>query len=806
MGIVYVSDKNIAVLEDTQKEWKKKLNLYGMLYICAMSGFGKTASAITFAGRQFSAWNIISAEDENFLIKAEDYLIENKNTRVKTLLILDDLQWLLEEGQKDKLTELLSSAIKGNRKIQILILSRAPLPPYLMKFQFYKQLFIENRNVLFMEESQIQELLNKIKLPERYKNINMLQLAKECLKVTKGYPIAVDIFIGLFIEGQMDLAAIEALTLKKVFLYFDDNVFSKWTNTVKDVITKLAVFPKFNTYMAKYVLGHAGKKALNDLIQISSFLSFTAPDNYTIHPLFLNYLRLKQNEMPKDERNKLYHKAGSFYEETRNYEEALRCYLEAGENEKIIKLLIYMNENADGCAFARISEKYLDILPDAINLQRPKLLGAKAMQLSYQMKISESNEYLEQLKKMAEEEKKTDKAGEAIEAYIRTIIALPHGKADELQGNLSYFVKYLHKHEIRLKNIMPTGNMPSVINGGLDLSEWVNKDESLYPFMKKAIEIDLEKEAIGITDIFMGEIQYEKNNKTEAMDYLVKGLSDINRKGSVRAWYAANGIMARLFQSENQPDTAADILIKVKRKAEKAGFLELLPNIHASLALCSLLKGDKASIEDWYNNYAPDEHVKFYITDRFQLLTKANIYVSMKREMEALYILSILEKYAKLYDRIYLQIQISLLRSIILYRRGEEWQPLLLDTVGKAYKYSYIRVLADQGAALLPLWREVNWKNTNYERSYIATILKELKKMAACYPYYFKIEKGAEHLSPKELDVLKLVAKGCNNKEISKLMDISTGTVKFHISNLLKKLKAENRTMAVNIAKEEELL
>jgi len=63
----------------------------------------------------------------------------------------------------------------------------------------------------------------------------------------------------------------------------------------------------------------------------------------------------------------------------------------------------------------------------------------------------------------------------------------------------------------------------------------------------------------------------------------------------------------------------------------------------------------------------------------------------------------------------------------------------------------------------------------------------------------------AEHaadimLTPREIDVLRLVAAGKANKEIGALLVMTEGTVKAHIKNILGKLGASDRTHAVTIA------
>jgi two-component system NarL family response regulator len=52
-------------------------------------------------------------------------------------------------------------------------------------------------------------------------------------------------------------------------------------------------------------------------------------------------------------------------------------------------------------------------------------------------------------------------------------------------------------------------------------------------------------------------------------------------------------------------------------------------------------------------------------------------------------------------------------------------------------------------------------------------------------------------LSPRELEILKLIAKGRSNKEIATTLAISEGTVRVHASNIFSKLGCSDRAQAV---------
>ncbi len=61
-------------------------------------------------------------------------------------------------------------------------------------------------------------------------------------------------------------------------------------------------------------------------------------------------------------------------------------------------------------------------------------------------------------------------------------------------------------------------------------------------------------------------------------------------------------------------------------------------------------------------------------------------------------------------------------------------------------------------------------------------------------------EMSRSHLSARELDVLRLLVGGRRNRDIASVLDITEGTVKLHVSSILAKLSAADRTEAVTVA------
>jgi NarL family two-component system response regulator LiaR len=68
-----------------------------------------------------------------------------------------------------------------------------------------------------------------------------------------------------------------------------------------------------------------------------------------------------------------------------------------------------------------------------------------------------------------------------------------------------------------------------------------------------------------------------------------------------------------------------------------------------------------------------------------------------------------------------------------------------------------------------------------------------------------KVEPDVSALSEREVEVLKLVARGLSNQAIAERLSIGEGTVRFHVSNILSKLHLESRTQAALYALRERL-
>jgi len=67
-------------------------------------------------------------------------------------------------------------------------------------------------------------------------------------------------------------------------------------------------------------------------------------------------------------------------------------------------------------------------------------------------------------------------------------------------------------------------------------------------------------------------------------------------------------------------------------------------------------------------------------------------------------------------------------------------------------------------------------------------------------------ESGGEALTPREIEIVKMVGQGLRNRVIAERLSISEGTVKVHLHNIYEKLKVDGRLELVLCAQEKGLV
>jgi LuxR family maltose regulon positive regulatory protein len=166
--------------------------------------------------------------------------------------------------------------------------------------------------------------------------------------------------------------------------------------------------------------------------------------------------------------------------------------------------------------------------------------------------------------------------------------------------------------------------------------------------------------------------------------------------------------------------------------------------------------------------------------------------------------LAILQEKAQAAQRIGSAIKIQALQALVFQAHDDQDQALstLEPALSLAESEGYVRTFIDEGVPMARLLRQA--LSEGIAPSYVTRLLAASGETAE--PRSTVAQPLVEHLSERELEVLRLIAAGLSNAEIAEELFIAVSTVKSHINHIYGKLGATNRIQAVAQAQELGLL
>jgi LuxR family maltose regulon positive regulatory protein len=226
---------------------------------------------------------------------------------------------------------------------------------------------------------------------------------------------------------------------------------------------------------------------------------------------------------------------------------------------------------------------------------------------------------------------------------------------------------------------------------------------------------------------------------------------------------------------------------------------QLPPTAQTRCAVChahiALAKGDVEEAAHIADQLSAD--VDLHSLYRFARLTRARVLLAQGKKGAAWEELLTCAESAFRGGWGYALVAICVLQALAA-RTPAEAQLYLAQALKMAQPEGYLRTFMEAGEGLVPLLQEA--ARRGIEPEYVGRILAALAPKEQMAPAETSVL--AEHLSGRELEVLRLVTAGLSNREIAGQLVISAGTAKTHIHNICGKLGVRNRTEAVARAKE----
>ena len=326
---------------------------------------------------------------------------------------------------------------------------------------------------------------------------------------------------------------------------------------------------------------------------------------------------------------------------------------------------------------------------------------------------------------------------------------------------------------------------------------------------------------LGIAQLGMAAVLCERDELAAALEQATEGMSRVRQLAGTRLEAEGLIVLARVQQtSGHYPDALASI-----REAERVGpspdVVELFNPAPAEGARLLLAEGQLAQAAEWAAARGLDAgDPPSYPREREHLLL-ARVLLAQGDAERARHLLERLHAAAAAQQRTGSLIELGALRARALAACADQAGALtaLAEAVTLAWPEGYVRVFADQGAPLRVLLDQLIAARRRGAALAAGVPAEYLGRLRAAFqpgearaawpparPQAPMVAGLPEPLTDRELEVLAMLAAGLANKQIATELVVALETAKKHVSHILGKLGAANRTQAVARARELGLL
>jgi LuxR family maltose regulon positive regulatory protein len=319
---------------------------------------------------------------------------------------------------------------------------------------------------------------------------------------------------------------------------------------------------------------------------------------------------------------------------------------------------------------------------------------------------------------------------------------------------------------------------------------------------------------LGLAHVGMAQVLYEQNELDAALDHATCGVTLCRQLAYTPALAAGLTILARIRQAHGDAGGALEAMGEAGQAGlspQVAALLNLVPSQRARLLLA---QGDASAAAQWTTaaGLSPDDEPDYPQEPAYLVL--ARVLLAQNDPGPALTLLQGLLGAAASQGRTGSIIEIQALRALALAACGDHASALgaLTHAVTRACPQGYTRVFADEGAPMRALLTQLSAAGPGQQHAadridpgYLAALVHACGQADAAPPPR-RAAAGppglAEPLTDRELDVLRLIAAGKSNQRIAHDLVVALDTVKTHVTHILGKLGAANRTEAAARARQ----
>jgi LuxR family maltose regulon positive regulatory protein len=663
-------------------------------------------------------------------------------------------------------------------------------------------------------------------------------------------------------QAQRFIGAFEG-TNRHVLSYLTEEVLQRQSPEEQAFLLQTSVLPYLTAPLCDAVMGQPGSQAM--LERLAGDNLFTTPlDNegqwYRYHPLFAETLRTRLRQSSPDLVPALHRRASEWHEGQGALSDAVRHALAAGDPERAAHLVEAGYKRLAMRGELVTLHRWLDALPADLVQARPRLCLAYALALAY----SDRRELLERHLQQAEaalaaaaETASADAVRGEIAAF-RAVFAsvnwagtcsldlsrqalelLPAARSDEdlwlrvltlqAQGNCHRFqgeVRQAEKDYAEALAAAQALDSPFLVQA---VSNRIGQNQFLQGRLRQAartFEMAFHQaehrggELVRFSaelHAHLARIYTEWDDLEQAQQHAQQSI-DLSRQAEnhlalLEGYLALAGVQA----ARGEADAASLALDEAQQLAIGSGVPYLEAEVAAQRAWLSLnLNSSDApdtGIWQWAETWvaqrtqAANDELPLILRE-FQDLILARFWLGQGRPNEALGLLAEIQPAAEAAGRMGTLLQALVLRALASQAQvdGAQARDILGRALALAQPEGYVRTFLDAGASLRFLILDCRLAIAGSHQASKA-LLAYVDRLLATFPQADALRSTVQDLlTPRELEIVALMAEGASNQQIAEQLVVTVGTVKGHVNHILGKLGVHNRTAAVARARELGLL
>ncbi|MGV8084109.1 MAG: LuxR C-terminal-related transcriptional regulator [Coriobacteriia bacterium] len=304
----------------------------------------------------------------------------------------------------------------------------------------------------------------------------------------------------------------------------------------------------------------------------------------------------------------------------------------------------------------------------------------------------------------------------------------------------------------------------------------------------------------------MGDLKREWNDLRGAEELLLRGIESIRRGTAVEFLADAYVALARIRRAQGDPEAGLRILEDTALFAREHRTATRIAVVTDAWRACFQMEtGDRKAALRWAEAYDPRAMAHDVPVREARQLALAKVLAGSGQVDSALVVLDGLISSAAAAGRSGTMIQALVLRAVVLHSEGRRQQAFsaLRGAIDLARPEGYVRVFADEGPPMCRLLHDYADSKQGEPTGLDAEVLEYVETLLLALGSSLisggdagdgRISSPAlKGLTPREVEVARLLALGYSNREVAVALYVSESTVHTHRANVYAKLGVANR-------------